>query len=81
MLEKLNSFREADSVMVHESVAGFSYSDGSDVELYLKNVLETAEDLGSCSVELEAAIHDWPTEYHLSSQRANLVRGLSLPSR
>lgn len=56
----------------------FSYSDGDNAEEYLKNVIINARDLTSHSLELDEKIVDWPSEYHLSSKRANLVRGLKL---
>lgn len=56
----------------------FNYSDGQSVEVRLRDILSSAEDLSSDSDELQAAIEDWPTEYHLSQSRANLVRALDL---
>lgn len=57
---------------------GFGYSDGDDAEQYLRSVLEEASDLSSTSLELETRIRDWPSEYHLSVTRGNLVRALDL---
>ena len=75
MLKEKNVFNNKGLFYVHDqSTDTFSYSDGDDVEKYLKSVLEKAQDLSSCSVELESAIQDWATEYHLSSKRANLLR-------
>lgn len=56
----------------------FAYSDGSDAERYLHEVLDNASDLSSDSEELQLAIRDWPSEYHLSPKRANLLRPLPL---
>ena len=56
----------------------FGYSDGEDTEQALDQILSNAKDLSSSSSELEAAVTDWPTEYHLSSTRANLLRALDL---
>ncbi len=56
----------------------FNYSDGQKVEQKLAEVLSNASDLSSESRELNQQIVDWPTEYHLSSVRANLLRGLDL---
>jgi len=58
--------------------AGFAYSDGDDQEQYVHRVISEANDTGSTSVELEARIRDWPSEYHLTSKRANLLRALEL---
>ncbi|MCG6872992.1 MAG: methyltransferase domain-containing protein [Gammaproteobacteria bacterium] len=56
----------------------FAYTDGQDAEAYLARVLEDATDLSCASEELPAAIRDWPSEYHLSPLRANLLRPLRL---
>ena len=56
----------------------FNYSDGAEAEQKLHKILTAASNLSSDSAELDAQIVDWPTEYHLSSTRANLLRGLNL---
>jgi cyclopropane fatty-acyl-phospholipid synthase-like methyltransferase len=56
----------------------FNYSDGVESEQKLAKILVAASNLSSESAELDAQIVDWPTEYHLSSTRANLLRGLNL---
>ena len=56
----------------------FAYSDGDRSEEFIKNVLSTANDLSSNSIELDSKWIDWPSEYHLSSRRANLVRAIDL---
>ena len=53
----------------------FNYSDGRSSELYLKRCFEEAKDLSSSSYELESWVKDWPSEYHLSRKRAQLLRG------
>ncbi|MCH2189671.1 MAG: class I SAM-dependent methyltransferase [Gammaproteobacteria bacterium] len=58
--------------------AVFNYTDGLSSEKYLFDVLSNAKDLSSSSPELEAKVVDWPSEYHLSSTRANLLRSLDL---
>lgn len=59
----------------------FAYSDGAESERYLAELFRSAADLSSTSSELEAKIKDWPSEYHLSGKRANLLRGLNLSTR
>jgi len=54
----------------------FEYSDGSAHERYLLDVLRGASDRSSSSRELEDRIRDWPSRYHLSPKRANLLRPL-----
>jgi SAM-dependent methyltransferase len=46
--------------------------DGSDRRIL--DVLQGAKDLADGSDELAAHVADWPTRYHLSPQRANLLR-------
>ncbi len=62
----------------HGQTTAFGYSDGNDQEARLKAILTGASDLSSLSPDLELAINNWPTEYHLSPQRANLLRYLDL---
>lgn len=50
------------------------YSDGAEHELL--DVVTNASDTSSISDELASHVHDWPTRYHLSRQRANLLRTL-----
>ncbi len=56
----------------------FDYSDGQAVERYLQQTFKNATDLGCRSQELQDKIIDWPSEYHLSSDRANLLRPFDL---
>jgi 2-polyprenyl-3-methyl-5-hydroxy-6-metoxy-1,4-benzoquinol methylase len=56
----------------------FAYSDGDVTENRLLAVLRTSQDISSSSEELRAAINDWPSEYHLSSVRHNLLRPFDL---
>jgi SAM-dependent methyltransferase len=56
----------------HESI---DYSDGRESEQYLEKVFASSNDLSSTSAELENWIKDWPSEYHLSRRRSQLLRG------
>ena len=56
----------------------FVYSDGDAEEAYIRDVIQHASDKSSFSDELENAIHDWSSEYHLTSRRANALRGIDL---
>lgn len=79
-LAALNNFKQAnDGVYRAEGdKQEFNYSDGAESEKALRNILEEATDLSSDSKELQAKISDWPSEYHLSVTRANLLRALNL---
>jgi 2-polyprenyl-3-methyl-5-hydroxy-6-metoxy-1,4-benzoquinol methylase len=52
----------------------FSYSDGEDIENRIHDVVRIARDRSSSSDELFHSISDWPSEYHLSTARSNLLR-------
>jgi len=58
--------------------ADFAYSDGDNEESFVSQAIASSEDTSSTSAELEDLIHDWPSEYHLTSRRANLLRALDL---
>jgi SAM-dependent methyltransferase len=55
--------------------ANFGYSDGAESERYLDRALGAAKDLSTRSSELEGWIKDWPSEYHLTTKRAQLLSG------
>ncbi len=59
----------------------FAYSDGDDAENYLQQVFEQTQDVSCASDELVREIRDWPSEYHLSPTRHNLLRGLHFSSQ
>jgi 2-polyprenyl-3-methyl-5-hydroxy-6-metoxy-1,4-benzoquinol methylase len=53
-----------------------AYSDGDEAEERVLKIITKARDRSLFSRELAAQINDWPTLYHLSSSRANLLRPL-----
>lgn len=53
---------------------GIAYSDGDEVEQRIAAVIEQASDLTVLSTELRQHCTDWPSLYHLSSSRANILR-------
>ncbi|HEX6569766.1 MAG TPA: class I SAM-dependent methyltransferase, partial [Acidimicrobiales bacterium] len=55
---------------------GVAYADGSEDTILA--VLRSAADVSSGSPELARHIVDWPTRYHFSYQRANLLRPLDI---
>lgn len=77
-LQQHNRLRLTDSGVYRSESEAISYSEGSEAEEYLRQVFENAEDLSSVSEELERAIRDWSSEYHLASTRANILRCLNL---
>lgn len=59
------------------SFGGIGYSDGEDNEAKLLAALKQCSDVSCASPELRAHITDWPSEYHLSPVRHNLLRPFS----
>lgn len=70
--------RDAAGIWSLGETTAFDYSDGDAHEEYLRSVLSDAADLGVDSSELQEKIVDWPSEYHLSPKRANLLRAFDL---
>ena len=52
----------------------FRYSDGDETENYLLACLRSCKDVSVFSEELRGHIRDWPSEYHFSTVRHNLLR-------
>ena len=75
---KLSDFRRESSsrVWVAPFKKDFNYSDGDEEEARILARLQSASDLSSLSNELESSVWDWPSEYHLTQKRANLLRHL-----
>ena len=72
------SLNEVGVFQAQSGQVAFNYTDGANAEKDLYEILDNAKDLTSLSEELEAKVSDWPSEYHLSSNRANLLRALDL---
>jgi 2-polyprenyl-3-methyl-5-hydroxy-6-metoxy-1,4-benzoquinol methylase len=68
---------DVSSVLLLKDHREFEYSDGAQSERYLDQVFRNATDLGSQSSELASFIKDWPSEYHLSLKRAQLLAGFT----
>ena len=62
------------------SGSAFDYSDGEEVELRLLSAVKEAKDISAASSELADSVVDWPSEYHLSSARHNLLRPFKIRS-
>lgn len=56
----------------------FNYSDGDEVEDRLLQQISAAEDVSLASDELQRLMVDWPSEYHFSPLRANLLSPFNL---
>jgi SAM-dependent methyltransferase len=55
----------------------FGYSDGDSIETQIASIVRQSSDVSVGSLELQHAIVDFPSRYHLSPERANLLRPLS----
>ena len=64
----------APGIWMRRAYVGIDYSDGDEVETRIASIVAAATDLSVLSVELRAHCTDWPSTYHLSSARANLLR-------
>ncbi|WP_082121138.1 glycoside hydrolase family 99-like domain-containing protein [Dyella japonica] len=60
-----------------EGEAAFSYSDGDETEQRIARVVADSADVSQFSRELHRHMTDWPSTYHLSPTRANLLRPLA----
>jgi len=54
--------------------AGIAYNDGDEVEQRIAAIVEQASDITVLSTELRQHCTDWPSLYHLSGTRANILR-------
>jgi SAM-dependent methyltransferase len=61
-------------VHLREGYGGIEYSDGADIEDRLLRDVLSCTDLTDGSDQLRRRIVDWPSEYHFSPLRANLLR-------
>lgn len=69
-----NSYQQGeDGVWARPQSAGFAYSDGDENENRLLKILKSAKDVRVNSKELHQHQNDWPSIYHLSSLRGNLL--------
>ncbi|WP_343462918.1 rhamnan synthesis F family protein [Pantoea sp.] len=74
ILKNVNFVQNADGVWHPLHVKEFAYNDGDEAELYILNAIRSATDKSSRSGELADKMVDWPSTYHLTSRRANLLR-------
>ena len=67
-------FDNESNIYVYPQSYDYKYSDGDDVENKILNILKSSPDNSSGSDYLKKCIIDWPTEYHFSEYRTNLLR-------
>ncbi|SCY44020.1 Glycosyltransferase involved in cell wall bisynthesis [Nitrosospira sp. Nsp13] len=61
-------------IWLRSEYPGISYSDGEETELRIASIINQASDITVLSTELRQHCTDWPTLYHLSGTRANILR-------
>ncbi|BAO87202.1 glycosyltransferase [Caballeronia cordobensis] len=67
-------FDESIRVWVERERKPFDYSDGEEQEQYLLDAVRDASDVSSGSIDLREKMIDWPSTYHLTPRRGNLLR-------
>ncbi len=80
-LAKVNQLELLDSgvwVPVGAERMQIDYTDGDTSELAVHQAISQAKDRSVDSLELDLNWTEWALEYHLSSKRANIYRGLDL---
>lgn len=65
---------DATGVWARSAYASIAYSDGDESETGLEAIIRGASDVSIFSPELAEACVDWPSRYHLSTERANVLR-------
>lgn len=64
----------SNQVWARPDYTGIAYSDGDEIENRIGAIIANAADLSVFSIELAAGVTDWASLYHLSSNRANILR-------
>jgi 2-polyprenyl-3-methyl-5-hydroxy-6-metoxy-1,4-benzoquinol methylase len=62
------------NIWARPGYASINYSDGDSVENRIREAIASATDVSIFSSELRGHCIDWPSTYHLSSSRANILR-------
>ena len=62
------------NIWLQPDYLGIAYSDGDKVEQRIAAIIEQASDITVLSTELRQHCTDWPSLYHLTSARANILR-------
>lgn len=74
-LEQLGYVLDRQTNVWHRSgYEGINYNDGDEVETRIAGIVGRAVDITVLSAELRQQCTDWPSLYHLSGTRANILR-------
>ncbi|MFH6603068.1 class I SAM-dependent methyltransferase [Maribacter algicola] len=71
------TFDEKNKVFINPEKV-IDYSDGQENEQYVLDCLKKAKDTSIFSMELHNCIKDWPSEYHFTTYRANILRPVKI---
>ena len=61
-------------IWMRSDYPGIQYNDGDEIEIRIAAVINEASDLSVLSTELRQYCIDWPSLYHLTGTRANIMR-------
>lgn len=61
-------------IWMRSDYPGIQYNDGDEIENRIAAVIKEASDLSVLSTELRQHCTDWPSLYHLTGTRANIMR-------
>ena len=64
----------SNQVWARPDYTGIAYSDGDEIENRIGAIIANAADLSVFSIELATGVTDWASLYHLSGNRANILR-------
>jgi SAM-dependent methyltransferase len=67
-------FDDRTSVWIRSGYGGIAYNDGDEFENRIAALMDSCKDLSVLSDELCLHCTDWPSTYHLSRSRANVLR-------
>lgn len=68
------ALNQQNNVWSRPGYSGISYNDGDEIEQRIASIVDKASDTSVLSVELREQCIDWPSLYHLSGSRANILR-------
>lgn len=74
LLENGYMLNPVTKVFESPTYADIAYNDGDESENRILKAIKDAKDIDSLSDELEKHCTDWPSTYHLSKKRGNLLR-------
>lgn len=67
-------FEPIAKIWMRSEYQGIQYNDGDEIENRIAEVIKEASDISVLSTELRQYCIDWPSLYHLTGTRANIMR-------